>query len=222
MFKILVVEDEFHIRELISKNLTNNGYETILAKDGFEAFELFTNNYIDLVVTDIMMPKINGNTLAKKIRDINEDIPIIMLTALDTFYDKEKGFTSGADDYMVKPIDIQEMLLRIKALLRRYKVVSENKFTHKSVDIDYQKQQITLNNVLVELTSKEFQLLYKLMASPSRIFTREQLMNEIWGFDSDSYERTVDTHIKRLREKIVTDDFEIVTVRGLGYKVVLK
>jgi len=216
-----VVEDEFYIRDLISKNLTNNGYNTICANDGLEAFDIIENNHIDLVVTDIMMPHVDGITLAKKIRQINEDIPIIMLTALDSFRDKEKGFTSGADDYMVKPVNMQEMLLRVKALLRRYKVVSENKFEHKSIKLDYQTQTCYLKNKPIELTTKEFQLLYKLIASPNRIFTREQLMNEIWGYDSESYERTVDTHIKRLREKIHTKDFEIITVRGLGYKAVL-
>lgn len=222
MFKILVVEDEFYIRDLVCKNLQNNGYNTICAKDGLEAYGIIENTHVDLVVTDIMMPHLDGVSLAKRIRQINEDIPIIMLTALDTFRDKEKGFTSGADDYMVKPVDMQEMLLRIKALLRRYKVVSENKFEHKSMKLDFQTQSCFIKNKQVELTTKEFQLIFKLMASPNRIFTREQLMNEIWGYDSESYERTVDTHIKRLREKIHTNDFEIVTVRGLGYKAVLK
>lgn len=222
MFKILVVEDEFYIRDLICKNLEKGGYNTIQAKDGSEAYDIILNNHIDLVVTDIMMPITDGNTLAKRIREINDDIPIIMLTALDTFLDKEKGFTSGADDYMVKPVNMQELLLRVKALLRRYKIVNENKFEHKSIKLDYQTQTLQVNDSFVELTTKEFQLLYKLIGSPNRIFTREQLMNEIWGYDSESYERTVDTHIKRLREKIKTEDFEIVTVRGLGYKVVLK
>jgi len=221
MFKILVVEDEFYIRDLICKNLKNAGYSPIAASDGLEALSLIENTYIDLVVTDIMMPHIDGITLSKKIREMNEDIPIIMLTALDTFEDKEKGFISGADDYMVKPVDMKEMLLRVKALLRRYKVVSESKLEHKGVKIDYQKSILEIDGEVVELTVKEFQLLYMLMASSNRIFTREQLMNEIWGYDSESYERTVDTHIKRLREKIKSNDFEIVTVRGLGYKVVL-
>jgi len=222
MFKILVVEDEYYIRDLLCKNLQHNGYDTICAKDGLDAFEVISNNHIDLVVTDIMMPHIDGITLSKKIRQINQDIPIIMLTALDTFSDKEKGFSSGADDYMVKPIDMQELILRVKALLRRYKVVSENRFEHKSIQLDFQTRTCIVDNVSIELTTKEFQLLYKLTASPNQIFTREQLMNEIWGFDSESYERTVDTHIKRLREKVISNDFEIITVRGLGYKVVLK
>lgn len=221
MFKILVAEDEYYIRDLICKNLEHQGYNVIPARDGKEAFQVIESEHIDLVITDVMMPYIDGNTLSKKIRDVNEDIPIIILTALDTFSDKEKGFNSGADDYMVKPVDMQEMVLRVKALLRRYKVVSENRFEHKSIKLDYQTQSCTIKNKPVELTQKEFQLLYKLIASPNRIFTREQLMNEIWGYNSESYERTVDTHIKRLREKVVSKDFDIVTVRGLGYKVVL-
>lgn len=222
MLKILVAEDEFYIRDLICKNLTNSGYSTICVVDGKEAINEFENNHIDLVITDLMMPHIDGLTLAKKIRQINKDIPIIMLTALDSYSDKEKGFTSGADDYMVKPVDMQEMLLRVKALLRRYKVISENKLEHKSILLDFQTKECTLKGKKIELTVKEFQLIYKLLSTPGRIFTREQLMNEIWGFDSDSYERTVDTHIKRLREKLNSKDFEIITVRGLGYKAVLK
>lgn len=221
MLKVLVAEDEFYIRDLICKNLTNSGYTSICAKDGQEAMDLFENNHFDIVITDIMMPFVDGITLSKRIRQINKDIPLIILTALDTFADKEKGFTSGADDYMVKPVDMQEMLLRVKSLLRRYKVISDNKLEHKSTLLNFQTQSCTIKGKQIDLTIKEFQLLYKLLSSPNRIFTREQLMNEIWGFDSESYERTVDTHIKRLREKITTKDFMIVTVRGLGYKVVL-
>lgn len=222
MLKILVAEDEFYIRDLICKNLEKNGYTPILAKDGKEAITIFENEHIDLVISDVMMPHIDGITLSKNIRQINKDIPIIILTALDTYADKEKGFTSGADDYMVKPVDMKEMILRVKALLRRYQVISENKLKHKSIKLDFQTKSCTYKEKAIELTVKEFQLLYKLLSTPNRIFTREQLMNEIWGFDSESYERTVDTHIKRLREKISTKEFEIVTVRGLGYKVVLK
>jgi DNA-binding response OmpR family regulator len=222
MLKILVAEDEFYIRDLICKHLNKNGYSPICAKDGLEAMTIFENNHIDLVITDVMMPHMNGITLSKKIRLINKDIPIIILTALDTFSDKEKGFTSGADDYMVKPVDMLEMILRVKALLRRYKTISDNIMKHKSLLLDFQTKSCSLKNKPIELTIKEFDLLYKLVSTPNRIFTREQLMNEIWGFDSESYERTVDTHIKRLREKFNTKDFEIVTVRGLGYKVVLK
>jgi len=221
MLKILVAEDEFYIQNLICKHLSKNGYTSICANNGLEAMNIFENNHIDLVITDIMMPHLDGITLSKKIRLQNKEIPLIILTALDTFQDKEKGFTSGADDYMVKPVDMNELNLRVKALLRRYQVISENKLTHKSITLDYQTKSCTVEQNPIELTIKEFDLLYKLLATPNRIYTREQLMNEIWGFDSESYERTVDTHIKRLREKIHTKDFDIITVRGLGYKVVL-
>ena len=222
MLKILVVEDEFYINDLICKNIEKAGYNAISAKDGKEAYTIFSNEHIDLIISDVMMPHTDGITLVKQIRNINEDIPILLLTALDTFHDKEKGFNSGADDYLTKPVNMNEMILRVKALLRRSKVVSENKFIHKSIKLDYQENSMFIDNILINLTVKEFQLLFKLAASSNRIFTREQLMNEIWGYDSESYERTVDTHIKRLREKIQTEDLEIVTVRGLGYKVVLK
>lgn len=222
MLKILVAEDNIHIRKLICKNLELNGYQAVSAEDGDMAYNIFLNEHIDLVVTDIMMPKTDGITLAKEIRDINSEIPIIMLTALDSFTDKEKGFSSGADDYIVKPIDMKELILRIKAHLRRYKIISENFFKHEDVYLDFNELTCLIDNKAVELTTKEFLLLYKLSASNGRIFTREQLMNEIWGFDSDSYERTVDTHIKKIRNKIKTKHLEIVTVRGLGYKVVLK
>ncbi|MFK5883203.1 MAG: response regulator transcription factor [Candidatus Izemoplasma sp.] len=222
MLKILVVEDNNHIRNLICKNLQLSGYQTISAENGEIAYNIFINEHIDLIVSDIMMPKTDGITLLKEIRSINTEIPIIMLTALDSFMDKEKGFTSGADDYIVKPVDMKELVLRIKAHLRRYKIISENFFKHKEVYLDFNELKCLINNVSIELTTKEFMLLYKLSASNGRIFTREQLMNEIWGFDSESYERTVDTHIKKLRVKVKTNDLEIVTVRGLGYKVVLK
>ena len=222
MLKILVAEDNNHIRKLICKNLELSGYDTIPAEDGDVAYNIFMNEHIDLIVTDIMMPKTDGITLAKEIRDINSEIPIIMLTALDSFNDKEKGFSSGADDYIVKPVNMKELVLRIKAHLRRYKIISENFFKHKGVYLDFNELKCTIDNKVVELTTKEFLLLYKLSASNGRIFTREQLMNELWGFDSESYERTVDTHIKKLRTKIKTNDLEIITVRGLGYKVVLK
>lgn len=222
MLKILVVEDEFYIRELICKNLQTNGYKTISAENGQEAYEIFENEHIDLIVSDIMMPKVDGITLVKRIRELNKDIPVIMLTALDSYTDKEKGFTSGADDYIVKPVDMQELVLRVKAHLRRYKIVSENTFTHKDIMLDFNELSCIINKLNIELTNKEFQLLYKLVSSSGRIFTREQLMNEIWGYDSESYERTVDTHIKRLREKVKSNNLELVTVRGLGYKAVLK
>ncbi len=222
MIKILIIEDDYNIRKLFSKYLLKFGYEIIEAEDGQKAIQIFENEHIDLIITDVMMPIMDGNTLVSKIRVTHPELPILMLTALDSYEDKEKGFTSGADDYMVKPIDLNEMSLRIKALLRRYQIVSTNKIEFKHFSLDSKAGECCLNGHKIELTRKEFLLLFKLLSSPNKIFTREQLMNEIWGFDSESYDRTVDTHIKRLRERITSEDFEIVTVRGLGYKVVIK
>ncbi len=222
MIKILIIEDEYNIRKLFSKYLSNQGYETIEAEDGQKAVQIFEKEHIDLIITDVMMPIMDGITLTNKIRISHPELPILMLTALDSFEDKEKGFISGADDYMVKPIDLNEMLLRIKALLRRYQIVSSNKIELKNLTLDYQSGECILNGHFIELTRKEFLLIFKLLSSPNKIYTREQLMNEIWGFDSESYDRTIDTHIKRLREHIPSDDFEIITVRGLGYKAVVK
>ncbi|XMB72866.1 response regulator transcription factor [Mycoplasmatota bacterium WC30] len=222
MLKILVVEDDIHIRHIIAKNLEKYGYEILQSENGRNAYEIFESNHIDLIVTDIMMPYIDGNSLVKKIRYLNNDIPIIMLTALDSYHDKEKGFSSGADDYMVKPVNMKELVLRVKALLRRYKIVSESVLKLGNMHLDYKEKSCLVAGKQITLTVKEFNLLYKLLASPNQIFTREQLMNEIWGFDSESYERTVDTHIKRLREKVSAVSFEIITVRGLGYKAVIK
>ncbi len=216
--KILIVEDDQHITEILSKNLMKSGYEIISAENGRVGFSLFEQNHFDLVISDIMMPYVSGISLVKQIRQLNKDIPIIILTALDSYSDKEMGFQSGTDDYMVKPVNLQELNLRIKALLRRYKIMSENVLEYKCIFLNYQEKSVKLDGQLIPLTVKEFELLFKLLSTPNRIFTREQLMNEIWGYDNESYDRTIDTHIKRIREKIKTDCFEIITVRGLGYK----
>lgn len=221
MLKVLVVEDDYRLRTIISKNLEKNGYEVFQAENGEIAYSIFENNYLDLVITDIMMPRTDGNTLVKRIRYINTNIPIIMLTALESYYDKEKSFNNGADDYLVKPVDMKELLLRIKVLLKRYKIVSESTYNLGALHLEFSSKTCKISDVQIALTIKEFDLLYKLLSSPNQIFTREQLLNEIWGYDNESYERTVDTHIKRLREKVKIKEFEIVTVRGLGYKVVL-
>ena len=222
MLKILVVEDDLHLRNIISKNLEKYGYDILQSSNGREAIEIYKNHHIDLIITDIMMPYVNGFALVKEVRYLNNDIPIIMLTALDSYADKEKSFNNGADDYMVKPVNMMEMILRVKSLLKRYKIISESILNFSDVHLDFKLKSCTVNNKEVVLTIKEFDLLFKLLASQKQIFTREQLMNEIWGFDNESYERTVDTHIKRLREKVISDSFEIITVRGLGYKAVIK
>lgn len=222
MLKILVAEDEVNIRKLISKTLENAGYSVVECCDGKIALEQFHSQHIDLVVTDVMMPNMDGNTLSSHIRKSNKDVPILILTALASIDDKEKGFNSGTDDYMTKPIIMKELILRVKALLRRYKINSDNKIELPNTILNFNTNTVKVNNADVELSKKEFLLLFKLLASPNIIYSREQLLDEIWGYDSESGDRTVDTHIKWLRDKVVSKDFEIVTVRGLGYKAVIK
>ena len=221
MFKVLVVEDDNNIRSLVSKFLENEGFEVSQAADGHEGLMIYEEQHFDILITDVMMPKTDGNELANIIRKQNKDIPIMMLTALESFDDKEKSFLNGSDDYMVKPVDMKELVLRVKALLRRYKIATENKIEHKSLCMDFKSLVVTVGGKNIELTQKEFKLLYKLISNPNTIFTRNQLINEIWGYESESYDRTVDTHVKRIREKVKCDDIQLITVRGLGYKVVL-
>lgn len=221
MIKILVVEDDGNIRSLVAKFLAKEGYEVHQAADGQEGLELYEMEHFDILITDVMMPRTDGNELTSIIRSSNKDIPILMLTALETIDDKEKGFLSGSDDYMVKPVDMKELVLRVKALLRRYRIATENQIIHKNLQMDAKSMILTIGGKAIDLTQKEFSLLFKLVSNPNRIYTRNQLMNEIWGYDSESFDRTVDTHIKRLREKVKSDDIQILTVRGLGYKAVL-
>lgn len=221
MFKVLVVEDDINIRSLVSKYLENEGFEISQAADGRKALEIYEENHFDIVITDIMMPVKDGNELTKSIRTQNKDIPILMLTALESIDDKEKGFESGSDDYMVKPVDMKELVLRVKALLRRYKIAAENKINHKGLHLDFKSLSVSVNGNNIKLTNKEFRLLYMLISNPNKIFTRNQLINEIWGYESESFDRTVDTHMKRIREKVKCDDIQLITVRGLGYKAVL-
>jgi len=222
MFKILIAEDDPFIRKLIVLHLSQNGFDVVATNDGTSAFEAYTLAHFDLLVTDVLMPKMSGTELASKIRSIDKDIPILILTALESYEDKELGFQSGTDDYMVKPIEMKELVLRIKALLRRYKITSENKIDYKSLSLNYLTNSVMVAGEAIELTKKEFLLLYKLVSNPGIIFTRNQLLDEIWGFDSESLDRTVDTHIKRIREKLICDDVDLITVRGIGYKAVLK
>jgi DNA-binding response OmpR family regulator len=222
MLKILIAEDELHIRTLLSKYLKHHGFQVIETKNGKEALTVFNHEHIDLLITDIMMPEVNGHRLSHRIRQTHKDLPILMLTALDTYDEKEKGFLSGVDDYMVKPVDLNEMLLRINALLRRYEISKKKEIVFEHSCLNEENQMFKVNGKIINLTSKSFQLLYKLLSYPNKIFTREQLMNQIWGYNSESYDRTVDTHIKKLREQVPMIDFEIVTVRGLGYKAVIK
>lgn len=221
MFHILLAEDDTNLRNVVKKSLCNAGYTVVAVADGKTAYEKFCSERFDLVITDIMMPFMDGNELTAEIRKLSEDIPILMLTALEAIDDKEKGFNVGADDYLVKPFILKELALRIKALLRRYKAVSEDKIVLPHTELSFNTNTAVINGQNVELTKKEFLLLFKLLSNPNIIFSREQLINEIWGYDSESADRTVDTHIKWLRDKTENEDFKIVTVRGLGYKAVL-
>ena len=222
MFKILIAEDDDNLRNALLQSVGNEGYKVKGAHNGKVALDMFFAEHFDLVVTDVMMPLMDGNELTSKIKKGNFNTPILMLTALENIDDKEKGFNSGADDYLSKPFALKELLLRIKALLRRYENSFENEIIFEHTKLNYKTLTIEINNKKIELSKKEFLLLFKLLSKPNIIFSREQLMNEIWGYECSSFDRTVDTHIKVLREKIASEDFEIVTIRGIGYKARLK
>ncbi|WP_160674504.1 response regulator transcription factor [Clostridium sp. C8-1-8] len=220
MFRILVVEDSRNIRKLMAAKLEQSGYEVYQAENGEKALELMEGTHIDLIISDIMMPKVDGYELTKSLREADYNIPILMVTAKESFEDKEKGFALGTDDYMVKPIDMNEMVLRVAALLRRAKISTERKIVIGDVVLNYDNLTVTTRDEVYELPKKEFYLLFKLLSYPNKIFTRQQLMDEIWGMDIDTDERTVDSHIKKLRKKFDNlTEFKIVTIRGLGYKV---
>lgn len=223
MFNILVCEDEKNIRNLICEFLKREHYHVFESDNGEQALKTMDNNHIDLLITDIMMPKVDGLMLSADLRQAGYDLPILIITAKETIDDKKKGFHIGADDYMVKPIDMDEMLLRVAALLRRAKIASDKKLAIGDIVFDYNNLSVYMNNENMELPRKEFELIFMLLSSMNRIYTRQQIMDEIWGYDSNSDERTVDVHIKRLREKFSGNkDFEIITVKGLGYKAVKK
>lgn len=221
MFNIMVVEDNPNVQKLMEAVLIENGYRPVLAKDGLEALEILDREHIDLMVLDIMMPNMDGYELTKVLRESGYNLPILMVTAKEALADKKKGFIVGTDDYMVKPVDEEEMILRIVALLRRSKIASEQRLVIGKTELYYDELTVKRNGKTEELPNKEFMLLFKLLSYQNKIFTRRQLMDEIWGLDSDSDERTVDVHINRLRERFKdNEDFEIVTIRGLGYKTV--
>lgn len=223
MFQIMVVEDDINARRLMQAVLEQNGYAAILAADGAEALELMDKKHVDLIVLDVMMPNMDGFTLARELRASGSNLPILMVTARQSAMDKREGFLAGTDDYMVKPVDEEEMLLRIAALLRRSRIVNERRLTAGATTLDYDARTMLDKAGEHELPPKEFMLLYKLLSYPNRIFTRRQLMDEIWDMESETDERTVDVHINRLRERLKdNDDIELVTVRGLGYKAVKK
>ncbi|NLO85874.1 MAG: response regulator transcription factor [Clostridiales bacterium] len=223
MFDILVVEDNDELRELFCTVLSKNGYNSIPARDGVDALSQIERKYVDLIICDIMMPRMDGYELTQALRDANYTQPILMITAKESILDKQKGFLVGTDDYMVKPVDIREMLCRVVALLRRSQITSERKLTLGSTVLDYNCMTASVDGVDIPMHQKEFLLLYKLASYVNHIFTRRQIMDEIWGLDSDTDPHTLDVHISRLRDRFKSNfDFEIVTVRGLGYKVVRK
>ena len=221
MFNIMIVEDDGNQRKLMTTVLEQYGYNVIQAVDGIDALEQLDKKHIDLIILDIMMPRMDGFELTETLRQSGCNIPILMVTAKQSPVDKRKGFIIGTDDYMTKPVDEEEMVLRVGALLRRAKIVSEKKLTVGTTTLYYDSLTVVSGNVTNEHPQKEFMLLFKLLSYPGKIFTRRQLMDEIWDMDSESDERTVDVHISRLRDKYRScPDFEIVTVRGLGYKAV--
>ena len=221
MFHILVVEDDFNTRKLMEAVLLEERYIPFLAANAQEALDLLEHQHIDLMITDIMMPGMDGYGLTEYLREAGYDFPILMVTAKETIKDKRKGFIVGTDDYMIKPVDEEEMILRIKALLRRAKIINERKITIGKVTLHYDSLVVSRETERITLPQKEFLLLYKLLSYPEVIFTRMQLMDEIWGYDSQTDEHTVSVHIGRLRERFgAWPEFDIVTVRGLGYKAV--
>ena len=221
MFHILVVEDNANTRRLMEAVLLQHGYQPILASDGVEALEVLDKKHVDLILLDIMMPRMDGYEFTQTLRESGCDLPILMVTAREKPADKHRGFQIGTDDYMVKPVDEEEMILRIAALLRRSRIANEHRLTVGQTVLDYDQLSVAAPKGQFVLPKKEFLLLFKLLSYPGKIFTRRQLMDEIWDMDSETDERTVDVHINRLRDHFRTSpDFEIVTVRGLGYKAV--
>ena len=223
MFQIMVVDDDKNTRMLLKAVLEAENYTVFTAENGEDALSVMDANRIDLVVLDIMMPRMDGYTFTKALRESNNNLPILMVSAKQLPSDKKHGFLVGTDDYMTKPIDEEEMLWRIKALLRRARIASERRIVVGNVILDYDSLTVSRNGEVQELPQKEFMLLYKLLSYPGKIFTRIQLMDEIWGADSETGWETVTVHVGRLRKRFDGwDEFEIVSVRGLGYKAVKK
>ena len=221
MFKILLAEDDRELRQLFQHVLTKNGYTAVGVSNGLEALEALEGGYFDLLISDIMMPKMDGYTLVRTIRDEGMNMPVLMITAKDAFDDMRMGFLSGSDDYMVKPVNVNEMVLRVGALLRRAQMIHEHRQMIGETVLECDSLTVRRGAESMTLPQKEFMLLYKMASFPGRIFTRQQLMDDIWGYDSSTDTHTVDVHIARLRERFRDNpDFKIVTMRGVGYKVV--
>lgn len=223
MFRILVVEDDKNVRKLLCAVLKQNGFEALQAEDGLVALDVMHKEHVDLVVVDLMMPRMDGYQLTSLLRSSWPVLPILMVTAKQELKDKRQGFIAGTDDYMTKPVDKQEFVLRIRALLRRAQVASDHKLIVGETVLDYDALTVTWGQEREQLPPKEFQLLFKLLSYPEMIFTRLQLMDEVWGMEAEPSDRTLNEHIYRLRDRFRKwPDFEIVTVRGIGYKGVKK
>ena len=221
MFRILVVEDDAELRELFRQVLGKNGYQAVGAADGVQALDALDNDYYDLIISDVMMPVMDGYELVRQLREAGITIPVLMITAKDGFDDMRTGFLSGTDDYMVKPVNVNEMVLRVGALLRRAHTPAARRQTLGRTVLECDSYTATRDGVSIALPQKEFLLLYKMASFPGKIFTRQQLMDEIWGYGSETDAHTVDVHIGRLRDRFRDNpDFRIVTMRGVGYKVV--
>mgnify|MGYP004606883843 FL=1 len=221
MFKILIAEDDRELRQLFQHVLTKNGYSIVGVSNGEEALHALDTSYYDLIISDIMMPKMDGYQLVSALREAGMTTPVMMITAKDAFDDMRLGFLSGSDDYMVKPVNINEMVLRVGALLRRAQMANERRQVIGGTVLECDSLSVHTDKETMTLPQKEFMLLYKMVSFPGRIFTRQQLMDDIWGYSSETDTHTVDVHIGRLRERFRDNpDFKIVTMRGVGYKVV--
>ncbi|MGN1415389.1 MAG: response regulator transcription factor [Oscillospiraceae bacterium] len=223
MFKILVLEDDKELNRTVCAFLDNSGYQAVGCLNAEDAYDKMYETVFDLIVSDIMMPGIDGFEFAKTVRSLNENIPILFMTARDDFESKQRGFRVGIDDYMVKPVDLDELFLRIGALLRRAKIASSRKLEIGGFVMDADEHTAYLNGEEIPMTAREFSILYKLLSYPKKTFTRTQLMDEFWDVNTESGPRTVDVYMTKLRAKLAEcHDFEIVTVHGLGYKAVIK
>ena len=223
MFKILVLEDDRDLNRTVCTYLKSNGYEAIGSLDANDAYDVLYENVVDLIISDIMMPGVDGFEFVKTVRETNKNVPILFMTARDDFAAKQRGYRVGIDDFMVKPIDLDELLLRIGALLRRAGIAASRRLTVGSVQMDADERTAYIGDEEVNLTVREFDILYKLLSYPKKTFTRQQLMEEFWDAETSSGPRTVDVYMTKLRDKFAgCEDFKIVTVHGLGYKAVIK
>lgn len=220
MFKILIAEDDRELRRLFTHVLLKNGFAVKEVSDGKEALDAMENDYFDVIISDVMMPNMDGYEFVRTLREYGNNTPVMMITAKDAFDDMRLGFLSGSDDYMIKPVNVNEMVIRVQALLRRAQMINERRQTIGDTILECDTFTVHSLDGSVSLPQKEFMLLYKMASYPERIFTRQQLMDDVWGYDSESDTHTIDVHIGRLRDRFKDNkDFKIVTIRGVGYKV---